>query len=126
MLTLSQLLHAAVFFYLVPCLLCGNLRCFYRPILEKEVKYGHVVTECRPDEVCFKAEGRFGNYSALSASGCMPRKNCRWNHELPYKGVVFTISYKCCNRLYCNACVGLKANTFSIALTLATIVVVAS
>ncbi|XP_019712504.1 protein Bouncer [Hippocampus comes] len=123
MASMRQFLHVTAFFvfHLVPYTLCGNLRCLYRPILEKEYEFQPIVTECPRGEVCYKAEGRYGNYSALSASGCMPRRVCGLQHDLSYQGVVYTMSYSCCDRPYCNACVGLFANTLVITVTLVTV-----
>nr|XP_057932074.1 protein Bouncer [Doryrhamphus excisus] len=122
---MTQLLQATVFFlYIMPPLLCGNLRCFFTPLLEKEHKYEPVATECPPDEVCFKADGRYGNYSALKAMGCMPKKVCSQTREMSYKGVFYTMSYACCSRPYCNTCVGLKAAAFSVTLTFVAVVMI--
>ncbi|XP_061679702.1 protein Bouncer isoform X1 [Syngnathoides biaculeatus] len=122
--TMWQLLQVATFFfYLVPSGLCGNLRCFFRPILEKDYKLDPIVTECPPEEVCFKAEGRFGNFSALSAKGCLPKSVCSLEHDLSYKGVMYKMRYACCDRPYCNSCTGLVANTFVVTVTLVTVAV---
>ncbi|XP_057693307.1 protein Bouncer [Corythoichthys intestinalis] len=116
-----QLLHSTIFiFYLMPAVVCGNLRCLFRPILENEYRFEPIATECPPDEVCFKAEARYGNYSVLSASGCLPRIVCRKERHLSFKGVVYIMSYACCERPYCNTCVGLVANVF-ITVTLVTV-----
>ncbi|GLD69560.1 protein Bouncer-like protein [Lates japonicus] len=78
MLNMLQLLHVAVlwFYLLIPSLLCDNLLCYYSPILEREKTFELIVTECPPNELCFKADGHYGNHSALSARGCMAKKDC--------------------------------------------------
>ncbi|XP_040894875.1 protein Bouncer-like [Toxotes jaculatrix] len=123
-----QLLHVSVLWiYLhLPSLLCDNLLCYYSPILEKEKTFKFIVTECPPDEMCFKADGRYGNHSALSARGCMAEKDCSQMHELRLKGTVYIMSYACCDRPYCNACLVVTAKLFSITATLVTVAVMAS
>uniref|UniRef100_A0A3B5AMA5 UPAR/Ly6 domain-containing protein n=1 Tax=Stegastes partitus TaxID=144197 RepID=A0A3B5AMA5_9TELE len=69
-----------------------------------------VVTECPPNEHCFKAEGRYGNHSALSARGCMLEDDCSQKHNISIKGTVYTMSYACCDWPYCNSCLGITAN----------------
>ncbi|XP_037306731.2 protein Bouncer [Pungitius pungitius] len=119
---MSQLLHfAALWFYLLPPLLCDNRFCYYSPILEKEKTFKLIVTECPPDELCFKAEGRYGNHSALSARGCMAKKDCSQVHGITLKGTVYTMSYSCCDSPYCNAGLGLAANSLFITVTLGTV-----
>ncbi|KAM7396917.1 hypothetical protein PAMP_019922 [Pampus punctatissimus] len=100
-----QLLHVSVlWFYLLPSLLCKNLLCFYSPILEKERTFKLIVTECPPGELCFKADGRYGNHSALSARGCMAEKDCSQVHRFRIKGTIYTTTYACCDWPYCNSC----------------------
>ncbi|KAK5867183.1 hypothetical protein PBY51_011698 [Eleginops maclovinus] len=124
---MSQLLQApALWIYLLlPSLLCENMRCYYSPILEKEEKFELIVTECPPDEMCFKAEGHYGNYSALSARGCMAKKTCSRVHEIRIKGIVYTMSYGCCDSPYCNTCPGVFVQPLFITLTLMTVAVMA-
>ncbi|XP_077453651.1 protein Bouncer-like [Stigmatopora argus] len=120
---MRQLLHAAMFiFCLMPVTVCGKLHCLFRPLLENDYKFEPIVTECPPGEVCFKVEARYGNYSALSGSGCLPKTVCGQERPLTYKGAVYTMSYACCQRPYCNACVGLVANAI-ITVTLVTVAV---
>ncbi|XP_041852279.1 protein Bouncer [Melanotaenia boesemani] len=108
-LNMLQLLRvSALCFYLLPSLLCENLLCYYSPILENNRKFELIVTECPPDEVCFKAAGHYGNYTALSARGCMTEEGCSRVHSIRIKGTVYTMSYRCCDRWYCNSCVTVK------------------
>ncbi|KAM9754720.1 protein Bouncer-like [Menidia menidia] len=88
---------------LLPPLLCENLLCFYSPILEIEKTFELIVTECPPNEVCFKAAGRYGNYTALSARGCLLEERCSRQYSLRLKGTAYAMSYSCCDRPYCNA-----------------------
>ncbi|XP_070827979.1 protein Bouncer [Chaetodon trifascialis] len=120
-----QLLRVAVlwFYLLLPSLLCDNLLCYYSPILEKEKTFEPIVTECPPDELCFKADGRYGNHSALSARGCMPKKACSQVHSIRLKGTVYTMSYGCCDWPYCNSCPGITASSLCITITLLTVAV---
>ncbi|XP_061138492.1 protein Bouncer [Syngnathus typhle] len=122
---MRQLLFVTVFFfYLMPSTLCSNLGCLYRPLMEKDIKFQPLATECPRNEVCYKAEGRYGTHIALSSSGCMTHKVCGQERDVSYRGVVYTLSYSCCNRAYCNACGGLFANTFVI-IIIVTLVTVA-
>ncbi|XP_027128866.1 protein Bouncer [Larimichthys crocea] len=120
-----QLLHVSVlwFYLLLPSLLCDNLYCYFSPILENEFKFELIVTVCPPDELCFKADGRYGNHSALSARGCMPKKDCSQVHSLSLRGTVYTMSYGCCDQPYCNSCPGVTAKSLYITLTLVTVAV---
>ncbi|KAM8893102.1 protein Bouncer [Spinachia spinachia] len=121
---MSQLLHfAALWFHLLPALLCDNRFCYYSPILEKERTFRLIVTQCPPDELCFKAEGRYGNHSALSARGCMAKEDCGQVHSIKLKGTVYSMSYSCCDSPYCNSCPGLAANWLFITVTLGTVAV---
>lgn len=123
---MSQLLHVAVlWFYLLPSLLCDNLLCFYRPFMEKEMMFELIVTECPPNELCFKADGRYGNYSGLSARGCMAKKDCSKVHSISFKGTVYTMRYACCDWPYCNSCPGTSATSLSITVTLMTVALMA-
>lgn len=126
-LNMLQLLHVAVlwFYLLIPSLLCDNLLCYYSPILEREKKFELIVTECPPDELCFKADGRYGNHSALSARGCMAKKDCSQVHNIRIKGTVYVMSYACCDRPYCNSCPVVTARLLSITVTLVTVAVMA-
>lgn len=121
-----QLLHTAVLcFHLLPSLLCDDLVCFYRPILEKDKVFETIMTECPPGELCFKAVGHYGNHSALSASGCVAEKDCRRAQSIRFKGAVYTMSYACCDWSYCNSCPGFTATSLSITLTLLTVALMA-
>ncbi|XP_077372012.1 protein Bouncer isoform X1 [Festucalex cinctus] len=100
--SMRQLLHVAVFFFLVPSVLCGNLRCHFRPILGKGEIIDPLVTECPPDEVCYNAVGRYGTSIALTASGCMPKRDCGLERDHNFKGVFYKMSYTCCDRPLCN------------------------
>ncbi|XP_034001808.1 protein Bouncer-like isoform X1 [Trematomus bernacchii] len=124
---MSQLLQAAALwiYLLLPSLLCANMRCYYSPILEKGDKFDLIVSECRPDEICFKADGRYGNYSALSARGCMAKKGCSRVHKIRIRGTFYTMSYGCCDSPYCNSCPGVFAKPLVITLTLLTVAVMA-
>lgn len=112
-LNMLQFLHIAVlwFWLLLPSLNCSNLRCYFSPLLDKEVKFEFIVTECPPDELCFKADGRYGNHSALSGRGCMAKKDCSQVHNIRYKGTIFILSYSCCDQPYCNSCPGLTSKS---------------
>ncbi|KAM3609136.1 uncharacterized protein V6R79_010048 [Siganus canaliculatus] len=125
--TMQQLLHAAVLwlYLLLPSLLCDNLRCYYSPILDKDDKFELIETECPPDELCFKADGRYGNHSALSARGCMAKKDCAQVHRLRLKGTDYTMTYDCCDQPYCNSCPGVAARCCSIIVSLLTAAVMA-
>ncbi|XP_034390453.1 protein Bouncer [Cyclopterus lumpus] len=118
-----QLLHFAVlwFYLLLPSVLCDNLFCYYSPILEKEKTFELIVTECPPNELCFKAEGRYGNHSALSARGCMAKSACSQEHSIRLKGTVYTMSYSCCESPYCNSCPGATAKSLYVTVTLMTV-----
>lgn len=120
---MSQLLHvAALWFYLLlPSLLCDNMLCYYSPIMEKGAAFELIVTECPPDELCFKADGRYGNYSALSARGCMAREDCSQVHSIRVRGTEYSMSYDCCDWWYCNSCPGVAANSAYITVTLLTV-----
>ncbi|XP_044048732.1 protein Bouncer isoform X2 [Siniperca chuatsi] len=120
-----QLLRVAVlwFYFLIPSLLCDNLLCYYSPILEKEKTYKLIVTECPPDELCFKAEGCYGNHSTLSARGCMDEKDCSRVHSLRLKGTIYTMSYDCCDWPYCNSSPGVTTKSLYITVTLVTVAV---
>lgn len=118
-----QLLRAALLWLLLllpPPLLCDNLLCYFSPLLEKEVSFEFIATECPPGEMCFKADGRFGNHSALSGRGCMAREGCGQTHSIRYKGSVFVMSYSCCDSPYCNSCPGAAAQPFCILAALLT------
>uniref|UniRef100_A0A3P8W2A0 Uncharacterized protein n=1 Tax=Cynoglossus semilaevis TaxID=244447 RepID=A0A3P8W2A0_CYNSE len=69
-------------------------------VCAKQKSFKPIVTECPPDELCFRADGRFGNHSALSARGCMAKKDCSQVHKLRFKGSVYTMSYACCEGPY--------------------------
>uniref|UniRef100_A0A3P8RRS6 UPAR/Ly6 domain-containing protein n=1 Tax=Amphiprion percula TaxID=161767 RepID=A0A3P8RRS6_AMPPE len=84
------------------------------PIREKRT-FKPTVTECPPNELCFKAVGRYGNHSTLSARGCMVEKYCRKKHSKRFKGTVYTMSYSCCDWPYCNSCLGIAANLLHVA-----------
>ncbi|XP_041794611.1 protein Bouncer-like [Chelmon rostratus] len=120
--TLQLLRVAVLWFYLfLPSLLCDNLLCYFSPILEKEKTVELIVTECPPDELCFKADGRYGNHSALSARGCMAKKDCSQVHSIRLKGTIYSMSYSCCDRPYCNSCPGVTARSFYFTITLLTV-----
>lgn len=123
-----QLLRVALLwlFLLLPSLLCDNLLCYFSPLLEKEVSFEFIATECPPGDLCFKADGRFGNHSALSGRGCMAREDCSQTHSIRYKGSVFVMSYSCCDSPYCNSCPGVAAHPFCIAAALLTAALISS
>nr|XP_046249420.1 protein Bouncer isoform X2 [Scatophagus argus] len=126
--SMLQLLHVAVLWFclLLPSLLCDNLLCYYSPILEKEKTFELIVTECPPDELCFKADGRYGNHSALSASGCMAERDCSQVHSIRLKGTMYAMSYSCCDWSYCNSCPGVAARSLYISVSLLTVAVMTS
>ncbi|XP_071753636.1 protein Bouncer [Centroberyx gerrardi] len=129
---MSQLLYAAAVWLvlLLPSLRCDNLLCYYSPILEKEKEkestFRLILTECPPDALCFKADGRYGNHSALSARGCMAERECGQAHSLPLKGTVYTMSYACCDWPYCNSCPCVTAKPLPLILTLTLAVILGS
>ncbi|XP_049929331.1 protein Bouncer-like isoform X1 [Epinephelus moara] len=122
-----QLVHVAMlwFYLLLPSLLCDNLLCYYSPVLEKEKTSELIVTECPSDELCYKADGRYGNHSALSARGCMAKQDCSQVHSVRHKGTVYTMSYACCDTPHCNSCPGVAATSLYITVTLLTVAVMA-
>ncbi|XP_061578725.1 protein Bouncer-like [Cololabis saira] len=92
------------FYFLLPSLLCDNLLCYYSPLLEKEKKFDLIVTECPPNERCFKAVGRYGNYTVLTFRGCLVEGDCGKLNNIRFKGMLLNVSYSCCDWLYCNSC----------------------
>ncbi|KAK9516503.1 hypothetical protein VZT92_024427 [Zoarces viviparus] len=120
-----QLLHFAVLwlYLLLPSMLCGNLFCYFSHILEVEKPYELIVTECPPNTLCFKADGRYANKSSLSARGCMAKEDCSQVHTINLYGIVHTMSYGCCDSPYCNSCPGVTANSLCITVTLTTVAV---
>ncbi|XP_037833974.1 protein Bouncer-like [Kryptolebias marmoratus] len=123
-LNLLQLLQVAVLCFLcLPVLRCENLLCYFSPILEKnkEKTFELIVTECPPKEVCFKGLGRYGNYTALTARGCMPEERCSRMSNIRVRGTVHTMTYSCCDWQFCNSCSALKP--FCIAVILVAVVV---
>ncbi|KAM9807713.1 protein Bouncer [Neosynchiropus ocellatus] len=108
-------------YLLAPSVRCKNLRCFFTPIAETHKKNDFVRTECPPDEVCFKAIGRYGKFEGLSGRGCLAAKDCGRADQFKYRGVEYTMTFDCCEWSYCNSCVGLTAGTFSIFLVLLTL-----
>ncbi|XP_036003945.1 protein Bouncer [Fundulus heteroclitus] len=113
-----QLLHVAILCLqlLLPSLLGENLLCYFSPIQEKEKKSEVIVTECRPGEVCFKAMGRYGNFTALSAMGCVLEDSCRRQSNLRVRGTVYALTYICCDWSYCNSGVTVKPFYFLVPL----------
>ncbi|CAJ1056401.1 hypothetical protein NQZ68_038073 [Xyrichtys novacula] len=116
---------ALLCFYFIPSLLCANLRCYYSPVLEKEEKFELVETECPPDELCYKADGRYGNHSALTGRGCMAKKDCSQVHKIRLKGTIYTMSYSCCDGPYCNSSPRVEATSLYITAALMTVAVMA-
>ncbi|KAJ3596821.1 hypothetical protein NHX12_003221 [Muraenolepis orangiensis] len=87
-------------------LLADNLRCFYSPLMERELEdqFQLVVTECPPGELCFNGEGRYGNLSLLSVRGCMaPDGGCGGSRDVRFKGTEYVLSFTCCSQPHCNA-----------------------
>uniref|UniRef100_A0A8C6P3P8 UPAR/Ly6 domain-containing protein n=2 Tax=Nothobranchius furzeri TaxID=105023 RepID=A0A8C6P3P8_NOTFU len=105
-----QLLHVAALCLLLflPSLCCENLVCHFSPILEKDKMVEPTVTECPPKQVCFEGVGRYGNYSALSARGCMLQDQCSKKVYIRLKGTVYIMSYSCCDWPHCNSCVAVR------------------
>ncbi|XP_029008689.1 protein Bouncer [Betta splendens] len=119
---MSRLLFAAAWCVcLLPSLLCGNLLCFYRPLTEKEKAFQPTLTECPPNELCFTADGRYGNHSALSAQGCVAAGDCSRVLSTRFKGTAYATRYACCDWSYCNSCPGAAAASLSITVTLTTV-----
>lgn len=120
-----QLLQAAGLwlYLLLPTLLCDNLLCYYSPILEREITFQLIVTECPPGELCFKADGHYGNHSALSARGCMAEGDCGQVHSLRLKGTVYAMSYACCDVNYCNSGPCVAARSGPLILTLVVVAI---
>lgn len=116
-----QLPQAAVLCYLLlPSLVCDNLRCYFSLLQLKDETVELVPTECPPEELCFKAHGRYGNQSSLTARGCMARKDCSQVHSARVKGNIYRITYSCCERPYCNSCPGVGEETLFVTVTLLT------
>ncbi|XP_056138311.1 protein Bouncer [Lampris incognitus] len=115
-------------YLLLPSIRCDNLLCYYSPILEREkeaeANFRLILTECPPAERCFKADGRYGNHSALSARGCMAERDCGQAHSLHLKATVYTMNYACCDWHYCNSGPGVTARSFPLVLTLLTLAVI--
>ncbi len=114
------------FYFLLPTLLCDNLLCYYSPIMEKEKTFELIVTECPPEELCFKADGRYGNHSALSARGCMAEEECSQVHSLRFRGTIHSMSYSCCDWPYCNSCPAFTAKSLHVIFTFLTVAVISS
>ncbi|XP_037539644.1 protein Bouncer-like [Nematolebias whitei] len=108
---------------LLPLLHCKNLLCFFMPVLEiqKEKNIEYTVTECLPKEVCFIGLGRYGNHTALSSRGCVPKERCSGQVNVRLKGTVHKMTYSCCDWQFCNSCSALRPSC--IALTLLVIAV---
>uniref|UniRef100_UPI0037E8CE3B protein Bouncer n=1 Tax=Semicossyphus pulcher TaxID=241346 RepID=UPI0037E8CE3B len=126
-LNIFQILRPALlwFYLFLPSLLCDNLLCYYSPVLEKDKAFELIVTECPPDELCYMGDGRYGNHSALSARGCMAKKDCGQVHKIRLKGAVYSMSYSCCEGPYCNSCASVAATSLYITATLMTVAVMA-
>ncbi|XP_047246405.1 protein Bouncer-like [Girardinichthys multiradiatus] len=119
-----QLLPVAVLcLQLLPLLLCENLLCYFSPILEKEKKFELIVTECTPNEVCFKVLGRYGNFTALSARGCLLEKSCGKQSNIRLKGTGYVMTYSCCDWPYCN--LGVTVKPFYVLATLMAVCIMA-
>lgn len=106
-----QLRHAVVLCFLfLPLLRCKNLLCYFSPVLDikKELTFELIVTECPPKEVCFKGLGRYGNYTSLSARGCMLEERCSHRVNIRIKGTTHIMTYSCCDWQFCNSCSALK------------------
>ncbi|MEQ2228186.1 hypothetical protein ILYODFUR_006341 [Ilyodon furcidens] len=119
-----QLLLVAVLclHLLLPPLLCENLLCYFSPILEKK-KFELIVTECPPNEVCFKVLGRYGNFTAMLARGCLLEKSCGKQSNIRLKGTVYVITYSCCDWPYCN--LGVTVKPFYVLVTLVAVCIMA-
>ncbi|XP_029991458.1 protein Bouncer [Sphaeramia orbicularis] len=118
------MLHVSVLwiYLLLPSLLCENLLCYYSPVLEKELEgtlFEPILTECPPEEVCYKAEGLYGNFSALLARGCMPRRECGQVDKVRVKGVIYTMHRTCCDSPHCNICTGITVTSALLFITVA-------
>uniref|UniRef100_A0AAZ1Y266 UPAR/Ly6 domain-containing protein n=2 Tax=Oreochromis aureus TaxID=47969 RepID=A0AAZ1Y266_OREAU len=122
-LSMLKILHIAGLwlYFLLPSVLCDNLPCFYSPMLEKDKTPEFVVTECPPSKVCFKADGRYGNHSVLSARGCVAKKDCSQKQKVHFKGTTYTVSYSCCDQPYCNSCLNITLEPLCLTLTLVTV-----
>lgn len=107
-----QLLPTVVLcFHLLPRqTLCDNLRCYYSPILEKEIPFELIEVLCPPEELCFKGDGRYGNHSVLGARGCMMEADCSQVLKLRIRGVPYNMTFQCCYWAYCNSSSRLSAN----------------
>ncbi|XP_047453190.1 protein Bouncer [Mugil cephalus] len=110
MLNMLQLLLVASLwlYFLVPPLLCGNLRCYYQPILKNGETAELILTQCPPNQLCHTADGHYGNLSALSARGCSAKRFCGRQRRYIFMGTAYTLSYACCDRSYCNSGVAAK------------------
>uniref|UniRef100_A0A3B3ZR74 UPAR/Ly6 domain-containing protein n=2 Tax=Periophthalmus magnuspinnatus TaxID=409849 RepID=A0A3B3ZR74_9GOBI len=99
-------------YLMLPTLLCKNLLCYFSlyETLETKGIFKPVVTECPPKEVCYKAEGRYGNHTGLTHRGCMLLKNCNEVKKINLRGAIYNTSYSCCDWSYCNSGTDVSTN----------------
>ncbi|KAI2653790.1 Protein Bouncer [Labeo rohita] len=83
--------------------LCENLYCYYCPQTSFNRTCRHVLSECRPQELCFTADGRFGRASVLFSKGCMSQRDCARSNSQMIRGNNISFTYLCCDRHYCNS-----------------------
>ncbi|KAK2894925.1 hypothetical protein Q8A67_012154 [Cirrhinus molitorella] len=77
----------------------------------------HVLSECRPQELCFTADGRFGRASVLFSKGCMQRRDCVRSNSQMIRGNNISFTYACCDRPYCNSSRGCDHSLALLAVT---------
>ncbi|XP_062316720.1 protein Bouncer [Osmerus eperlanus] len=103
---------------MMPAVPGANLLCFYSYITPRNRSVELILSECPPTKLCFTADGRYGNYSALIARGCMWKADCSKVHPLVLRGTRFTMQYACCDYNYCNSGPRVTAYSFPLILTL--------
>ncbi|XP_016371843.1 sperm acrosome membrane-associated protein 4-like [Sinocyclocheilus rhinocerous] len=86
-----------------PAVLCENLYCYYCPQTSFNRSCRHVLSECRPQELCFTARGRFGHAPVLFSKGCMSQRDCVRSSSQMIRGNNISFTYSCCGRPYCNS-----------------------
>ncbi|XP_052386788.1 protein Bouncer [Carassius gibelio] len=86
-----------------PAVLCENLYCYYCPQTSFNRSCRHILSECRPQELCFTAHGRFGHAPVLFSKGCMSQRDCVRSSSQMIRGNNISFTYSCCGRPYCNS-----------------------
>ncbi len=86
-----------------PAVLCEKLYCFYCPQTSFNRSCRHVLSECRPQEVCFTSKGSFGHAPVLFSKGCKSPKDCVRSSSQIIRGNNISFSFSCCDGPYCNS-----------------------